>query len=69
MWENLTDEEKIKCREYLDNKFGKTHSFCEKHNEPLYFNDNGDRYLIDFEYIKLLLLEYSDYVNYLTKNN
>lgn len=39
MWTQLTEEQKIKFKEYCDKKFGPTYTFVET-GEPLYFDEN-----------------------------
>lgn len=38
-WKDLNEDQKIKYKEYCDNKYGKTVVFCET-GEPLYFDEN-----------------------------
>jgi len=56
MWNNLTETQKIKYKEYCDKKFGKTITFCEN-NEPMYFDENCN--LIDTKIIIDLLFNIS----------
>lgn len=54
MWEQLSEEQKIKYKEYCDSKFRKTIVACET-GEPLYFDNNG--YIIKCnDIVKLLFL-------------
>jgi hypothetical protein len=52
MWNNLTEEEKTKYKEYCDSKYGKAIASCET-GEPMYFDENGN--LIDTKIIIELL--------------
>lgn len=52
MWDNLTDEQKRKYREYCDPKYGKTIVSCET-GEPMYFDENAR--LIDTSIVISLL--------------
>lgn len=52
MWDNLTDEQKRKYREYCDSKYGKTIVSCET-GEPMYLDENAR--LIDTSIVISLL--------------
>jgi hypothetical protein len=52
MWEELTENQKIKFKEYCDSKYRKTHMFCET-GEPLYMNEKME--LIDTTIVIILL--------------
>lgn len=52
MWNNLTQEQKIKFREYCDAKYGETIVFCET-GEPMYMDEQYN--LIDTGIVVKLL--------------
>ncbi len=57
MWEKLSSDQKVKYKEYCDNKFGTTIMFCET-GEPMYMDNEG--YLIDTSIIIELLFSVSN---------
>lgn len=57
MWNTLTEEQKIKFREYCDVKYGKTIVFCET-GEPMYMDEQYN--LIDTGIVVKLLFSASE---------